>query len=142
MTDEIVEVTPKTHSGALLTAVAAAMVFGLGGLIWNYTLSNKIDAQQQAMTDATAQNTKLSAALQNTDLRLNVATDELKTSLGLTQKQLDARATELQVREVRGEQTAARLATAQKETAGQVAAVSSAVTDVQTDVGGVRSEEH
>jgi hypothetical protein len=140
MTDEIVAVTPRTHSGALLTAVAAAMVFGLGGLIWNYTLSNKIDAQQQAMADTTAQNTRLAAALKDTDARLYVATDELKTSLGLTQKQLDARATKLQVREVRGEQTAARLATAQKETAGQVAAVSSAVTDVQTDVGGVKTD--
>ena len=140
MTDKIVEVTPRTHSGALLTAVAAAMVFGVGGLIWNYTLSNKIDAQQQAMTDATAQNTKLSAALKDTDARLYVTTDELKTSLGLTQKQLDTRATELQVREVRGERTSARLATAQKETEGQVAAVSSAVTDVQTDVGGVKTD--
>jgi chromosome segregation ATPase len=140
MTDKIVEVTPRTHSGALLTAVAAAMVFGVGGLIWNYTLSNKIDAQQQAMTDATAQNTKLGAALKDTDARLYVATDELKTSLGLTQKQLDARATQLQVREVRGEQTAARLATAQKETEGQVAEVSDAVTDVQTDVGGVKTD--
>jgi chromosome segregation ATPase len=140
MTDEIVEVTPRTHSGALLAAVAVAVALGLGGVIWNYTLSNKLNVQQQAITDAAAQNTKLSAALKNTDLRLNVATDELKTSLGLTQKQLDTRATELQVREARGEQTAARLATAQKETEGQVAAVSSAVTDVQTDVGGVKTD--
>jgi septal ring factor EnvC (AmiA/AmiB activator) len=46
----------------------------------------------------------------------------------------------MQAREVRGEQTAARLATAQQQTAGQVAAVSSAVTDVQTDVGGVKTD--
>ena len=121
MTDEVVVVTPRTNSGALLAVIAVAILLGVGGLIWNYTLSNKLDAQQQALTDAATQNSKLSAALKSTDARLNVATDELKTSLGITQKQLDARATELQVREVRGEQASARLATAQKETEGQVA---------------------
>jgi chromosome segregation ATPase len=109
-------------------------------MIWSYTLSTQMATQQQALTNAAAQNAKLTAALQDTDARLNVATDELKTSLGLTQKQLDTRSTELQVREARSEQAAARLATAQKETAGQVAAVSNTVTGVQTDVGGVKTD--
>jgi hypothetical protein len=133
MRDEIVETTPRSYSGALLAAVAVAMLLGIGAMIWSYSLSNKLAAQQQAMTDSTAQNTKLAAALQDTNARLNVATDELKTSLGLTQKQLDTRSAALQIREVRGEQTTARLATAQKQTAGQVAAV-------QTDVGGVKTD--
>ena len=133
MRDEIVETTPRSYSGALLAAVAVAMLLGIGAMIWSYSLSNKLAAQQLAMTDSTAQNTKLAAALQDTNARLNVSTDELKTSLGLTQKQLDTRSAALQIREVRGEQTTARLATAQKQTAGQVAAV-------QTDVGGVKTD--
>ena len=140
MTDEVVQGTPRTHSGSLLAAIAVAMLLGLGGIIWSYTLSNKLATQQQALTDAAAQNIKLSAALQDTNARLNVATDQLKASLGLTQKQLDTRSAALQVREVRGEQTTARLATAQQQTQGQVAAVSTAVTDVQTDVGGVKTD--
>src|ERR1039457_188494 len=133
MTDEVIQGTPRTHSGSLLAAIAVAMLLGLGGIMWSYTLSSKLTVQQQALADAAAQNTKLRAALQDTDARLNVATDELKTSLGLTQKQLDTRSAALQVREVRGEQTTARLATAQKQTAGQVATV-------QTDVGGVKTD--
>jgi chromosome segregation ATPase len=133
MRDEVVETTPRSNSGALLAAIAVAMLLGVGAMIWSYSLSNKLAAQQQAMTDSTAQNTKLAAALQDTNARLNVATDELKTSLGLTQKQLDTRSAALQIREVRGEQTTARLATAQKQTAGQVEAV-------QTDVGGVKTD--
>jgi predicted nucleic acid-binding Zn-ribbon protein len=133
MRDEMVEGTPRTYSGALLAAIAVAMLLGLGGIIWSYTLSNRLATQQQAMADATAQNTKLAAALQDTNARLNVATDQLKASLGLTQKQLDTRSAALQVREVRGEQTTARLATAQQQTQGQVAAV-------QTDVGGVKTD--
>jgi hypothetical protein len=133
MTDETVERTPRTYSGALLTVVALALLLGLGGMIWSYTLSNRLATQQQALTDASAQNTKLSASLKDTDARLNVATDELKTSLGLTQQQLDTRSAALQVRESREER-------AEKQTEGQVAAVSSAVTDVQTDVGGVKTD--
>jgi chromosome segregation ATPase len=109
------------------------MLLGIGAMIWSYSLNTKLAAQQQATADSAAQNAKLAAQLQDTNARLNVATDELKTSLGLTQKQLDTRSAELQVREARSEKTAARLATAQQQTAGQVAAV-------QTDVGGVKTD--
>jgi hypothetical protein len=133
MQDETVEGTPRTYSGALLAAIAVAILLGLGGILWSYALSHKLAAQQQALTDAVAQNTKLAAALQDTNARLNVATETLKTSLGVTQKQLDTRSAALQVRQVRGEQTTALLATAQQQTAGDVAAV-------QTDVGGVKTD--
>jgi len=133
MADEVVVVheTPRSYSGALLAAIAVAVLLGLGGIIWSYALNSKLAAQQQALADATAQNIKLAAAQQDTNARLNVALDELKTSLGLTEKQQDSRVAAMQVREVRG---------AQQQTAGQVAAVSSAVTDVQTDVGGVKTD--
>ena len=140
MKDEMVQETPRTHSGALLAAIAVAMLLGLGGIIWSATLSSKLAGQQQALADATAQNVTLAAAQQDTNARLKVATDELMSSVGLTQKQMDTRAAELQVRQVRGERTTARLATEQRQTAGQVAAVSSAVTSVQTDVGGVKTD--
>jgi len=135
-----IDETPRTYSGALLAAIAAALLLALGGLIWSYNLSGKLTTQQTELADAKAQNVKLEAALRETDARLNVATDELKTSLGLTQKQLDSRAQELQLRESKVEANAARLASAQQQTAQQVTAVSSAVTDVKTDVGGVKTD--
>ncbi len=140
MSDEVVQETPRTYSGALLAAIAVALLLGIGGLIWSYVLSGRLATQQQELADAKAQNVKLDAALRETDARLNVATDELKTSLGLTQRQLDTRAVELQAREAREEAASARLASEQKQTAGQVAAVTSAVTDVKTDVGGVKTD--
>jgi ABC-type Na+ efflux pump permease subunit len=133
MTEETVQGTPRSNSGALLATIAVALLLGIGGVIWSYTLSTQVAAQKQAIADSGAQNTKLSAALADTNARLNVATDELKTSLGLTQKQLDTRSAALQASELRGERTTARLATAQEQTAGQVAAV-------QTDVGGVKTD--
>jgi len=123
-----------------LAAIAVALLLGIGGLIWSYTLNGKLTAQQQDVADAKAANVKLDAKLRETDERLNVATDELKTSLGLTQKQLDTRAEELQAREQKVEASATRLASEQKQTASQVAAVSTAVSDVKTDVGGVKTD--
>jgi hypothetical protein len=135
-TEERYQETPRTYSGALLAAIAVAILLGLGGMIWCYTLSGQVAAQQRAQADAAAQNTKLVAAQQDTDARLSVAT----AALGMTQKQMDTRSAALQNREVRGEKTTALLATEQKQTAGQVAEVSSAVTDVKTDVGGVKTD--
>jgi hypothetical protein len=133
MRDETVQGTPRSYSGALFAAITIAVVLGVGAMIWSYSLSTRLATQQQALADSSAQNAKQAAALQDTNARLDVATDELKNSLGLTQKQLDTRSAALQAQEVRGERTTARLATAQQQTAGQVAAV-------QTDVGGVKTD--
>jgi hypothetical protein len=114
-----------------------ALVAALGGLIWSYTLSGKLSSQQTELADAKQENVKLAAELRETDARLEVATDELSKSLGLTRKELDARAQEIVVRE---QADAARLETAQKQTAQQVNAVATDVSSVKTDVGGVKTD--
>jgi vacuolar-type H+-ATPase subunit I/STV1 len=139
MSDEVEQV-PRTYSGALLGAIAVAVVLGVAGLIWCATLSSKLTTQQNELAEAKQQNVNLKASLRETDARLEVATDELKSSLGLTQKQLDARAAELAARQQREEAKSQQLASDQKQTAQQVSAVSSAVTDVKTDVGGVKTD--
>ena len=139
MSDEV-EQAPRPYSGALLGAIAVAVVLGIAGLIWCATLSSKLTTQQTELAEAKQQNVNLKASLRETDARLEVATDELKTSLGLTQKQLDTRAEELAARQQREEAKSQQLATAQQQTAQQVTAVSSAVSDVKTDVGGVKTD--
>src|ERR1019366_6057288 len=131
------EETPRTHSGALLGVIAAALVAALGGLIWTYTLSGKLATQQTELADAKQENVKLSAELRETDARLQVTTDELGKSLGLTQKEMDARAQKIIAHE---EADARRLDNAQKQTAQQVTAVASDVSSVKTDVGGVKTD--
>jgi F0F1-type ATP synthase membrane subunit b/b' len=129
--------TPRTYSGALLAAIAVALLAGVAGLIWNYTLSGRIATQQTELTEATQQNVKLAAELRETDARLKVATEELGNSLGLTQKQMDARAEEIIKREQADNK---RLESAEQQTAQQVSAVSSDVSAVKTDVGGVKTD--
>jgi len=132
--------TPRTYSGALLAAIALALVGALAGLIWSYSLSGRLTTQQADLADAKQQNVKLEAQLRETDARLKVATEELGTSLGLTQKQMDAKAQEIIRREEANEAGAKQLATAQQQTAQQVSAVSSEVSNVKTDVGGVKTD--
>ena len=135
-----VEETPRSFSGALLAAIAVALLAAVVGLIWSYSLSGRIAAQQADLADAKQQNVKLAAELRETDARLRVATDELGKSLGLTQKQLDARADQIIRREQANEANAKVLETAQKQTAQQVSAVASDVSSVRSDVGGVKSD--
>ena len=135
-----VEETPRSHSGALLGAIAITLLGAVVCLIWTYSLSGKLTTQQSELVEAKQQNMKLAAGLRETDARLRVATDELGKSLGLTQKQMDARAEQLIRREQATEANAKLLETAQKQTAQQVSAVASDVSSVKTDVGGVKTD--
>jgi ABC-type Na+ efflux pump permease subunit len=136
MSDEV-ENTPRTYSGALLAVIAVALLLGIGGLIWSFVLNGRLAKQEAAMAEANQRSASLEAELRETNARLKVATEELGNSLGLTQKQLDARAQEL----IRREQAdAARLESAQKKTAQQVNDVSTEVSTVKTDVGGVKTD--
>jgi len=139
MSDErntIVETAPA-YSGALLGAIAVAVLAALGGLVWSYTLSSRIARQETALSEANQQSAKLDAQLRETNARLRVATDELGKSVGMTQKQLDQRAQELMAREAADNR---KLESAQKQTAQQVSAVQSDVSSVKTDVGGVKTD--
>src|SRR3954468_9927555 len=131
------EEAPRTYSGALLAAIAVSLLCALGGLIWTYTLSGRIAHSESALTEANQQNAKLAAELRETDARLKVTAEELGKSLGLTQKQMDARAQQIIAREAAENR---RLEDAQKITAQQVTAVSSDLSNVKTDVGGVKTD--
>ncbi len=137
MSDEELENAPRSFSGAFLAAVAVALIGAVGGLIWTYTLSSRLAHQDAALAETTQQTKSLAADLRETNARLTVATEELSKSLGLTQKQLDARAQQI----IQQQQAATqRLESAQKQTAQQVSAVSSEVTSVKSDVGGVKTD--
>jgi len=132
-----IEEAPRTYSGALLAVLAVSLLCAIGGLIWTYMLSGRIAHSETALTEANQQNAKLAAQLRETDARLKVTAEELGKSLGLTQKQMDARAQQMIARE---QAANLRLETAQKATAQQVSAVTSDLSTVKTDVGGVKTD--
>jgi DNA anti-recombination protein RmuC len=132
-----IETTPRTYSGALLAAIAIALLCALGSLFWAWNLNGRISGQQTELLDAKQKNVELAADLRETNAKLRVTADELGKSLGLTQKQMDTRAQQIIARE---EAENRRLENAQKETAQQVTAVATDVTSVKTDVGGVKTD--
>jgi chromosome segregation ATPase len=134
-TEPVVE--QRSFSGAFLGLLAAALVLALGGLIWSYTLSNRLAKAETQLTQAQQQNDKLAQDLEQTNARLKVATETLGQSVGLTQKQLEARANDLLRRQ---EADAKRLESEQAKAQQQIGAVSSDVSSVKTDVGGVKTD--
>jgi hypothetical protein len=131
------EDAPRTYSGAILAVLGVALLCALGGLIWTYMLSGRMTREEAAIAEANQQNLRLAAELRETDARLKVTADELGKSLGLTQKQMDARAQQIIAHEAAENK---RLETAQKQTAQQVSAVSTDLSSVKTDVGGVKTD--
>jgi chromosome segregation ATPase len=136
MSDETV-VEQRSFSGAFLGLLAAALLAALGGLIWSYTLSNRLTKTETQLTQAQLENDKLAGELQQTNARLKVATETLGQSVGLTQKQLEARANDLMRRQ---EADAKRLESEQAAAQKQIGAVSTDVSSVKTDVGGVKTD--
>jgi hypothetical protein len=132
--------TPRSYSGALLAAIAVALLAGVASLIWIFVQSGTVSRQQKAIDAATEENVKLAADLRETNARLKVATEELGTSMGLSQKQMEDRAQEILRREQAQEVNSQRLENAQKQTAQQVNNVSNEVSSVKTDVGGVKTD--
>jgi hypothetical protein len=134
-------VVERNYSGAFLAMIVVALLTAIGGLVWSYTLSNRLSKSETALTAAQAQNDKLSAALDQTNAELKVETQELGKSLGLTQKQLETRAAAL----VRQQQASTKRLESEQKAASdaatqQIGAVSSQVSSVQTDVGGVKTD--
>lgn len=127
----------RSVSGALIGVIVAALLLAAGGLVWSYTLSTRLTRQETALNQANEENTKLAAQLRETDARLKATSQELGQSLGLTQKQLEAKSQDILRRE---QADSARLETAQKAASQQISAVSSDVTAVKTDVGGVKTD--
>ena len=130
-------VEQRSFSGAFLGLLAAALLLALGGLIWSYILSGRLTKAETQLLQAQEQNDKLAQDLEKTNARLKVATETLGQSVGLTQRQLEARANELMRRQ---EADAKRLETEQAKAQQQIGAVSSDVSSVKTDVGGVKTD--
>ena len=71
----VLDETPRSYSGALLAAIAIALLVGVGGLIWNYSQSTTLANQQKQIDAANEQNKKLASDLRETKAELHVATE-------------------------------------------------------------------
>jgi type II secretory pathway pseudopilin PulG len=141
MSDDNYETAERTQSGVFIAILAFAALAALGGLVWSYTLENRLEKAQVALTNAQQQNDKLAESLNETNAKLRVTSETLGQSVGLTQRQLEARASEFLKRQ---QAETARLEkeqqAAQAESQKQIGAVTGDLTNVKTDVGGVKTD--
>jgi chromosome segregation ATPase len=141
MSDENYEAGERTQSGLFIALVGFAVLASAAGLIWSYTLETRLQKSQTALTTAQQQNDKLAESLNETNAKLKVTTETLGQSVGLTQRQLEARANEFLKRQAA---ETARLEkeqqTASADAQQKISAVSTDVTSVKTDVGGVKTD--
>ncbi len=127
----------RSISGALLGVVALALLAAVAGLVWSYTLQNRLAAAEQKMTMTEKKNAELAQQLQATEARLRATSETLGRSVGLTQKQLDQRAQSILASQ---KAMTARLEQEQAAASEKIGAVSTDVASVKTDVGGVKTD--
>ena len=141
MSDDNYETTERTQSGLFVAILGFAVLASAGALIWSYTLETRLDKSQTALANAQQQNDKLAESLNETNAKLRVTSETLGQSVGLTQRQLEARASEfLKRQQAETSRLEKEQQAAQAETSKQIGAVSSDVSSVKTDVGGVKTD--
>ncbi len=138
MSEEYVE--ERSIPGALLAVIVIALLTGLGGLVWCYGLQNHLRVAEQRLTAADQKNADLAQKLEATNARLRATSETLGQSVGITQKQMEARTQSLIAAQAAQRAEAAKLAEAQAATSKQIGAVSTDVASVKTDVGGVKTD--
>jgi hypothetical protein len=136
-TNEYVEHGPPTW----LSGVAiVALIVAVGSAAWVFALQNRLSEAEAKLTAANQQSAALSEKVDDTDERMKAQGDALAQSVGLTQKQLDDKSTQLIAAQRAARAQTAQLAREQKATEQQVGAVQSDVSSVKTDVGGVKTD--
>lgn len=128
---------PRGYSGLFLILLAVAILAAIAGLGWSYHLSGRLTHAETQLLQAQQQNKKLAGALNQTNARLKVTSETLGHSLGITQKQLEARAQDLLSRQ---QAASKQFETEQQATRQRISSVTSDVSGVKNDVGGVKSD--
>ena len=130
-------VPERSASGAFIGVVAVALLAAIGALIWCYGLQNHVVVTEKKLAAAEQSNTDLSAKLDATNAKLRATAETLGQSVGMTQKQIEAR-TESIVAAQRNE--SARIERQQEATQAKIGQVTTDVASVKTDVGGVKTD--
>src|SRR5215469_14550840 len=130
-------VAQRTVSGALLAVVAVALLAALGGLVWSYSLQKHLAVAEHRLAAEDQKNSELVQRLEATNARLRATSETLGQSVGMTQKQIEARTQSLMAAQRAATE---KLEAAQEAATKQIGAVSTEVSSVRTDVGGVKTD--
>lgn len=130
-------VAERSVPGALLAVVVLALLIALGGLVWSYSLQKSLGAAQLKLAQSDQKNAELAQKLEATNARLRATSETLGQSVGMTQKQIEARTQSLMAAQRAATE---KLEEQQEAATKQIGAVSTEVSSVKTDVGGVKTD--
>ena len=139
-------VTQSHLSTPLLAGAGLTLLLAVSALIWCFGLNNHLSVAEKQLAAAQAQNAELARKQDALSARLSATAETLGRSVGLTQKQIDAKtqnilaaqAAQMQVVKSQTAQTQ-KLAEEQAASAKQLGAVASDVSSVKTDVSGAKA---
>jgi DNA repair exonuclease SbcCD ATPase subunit len=145
MSEDNVVVQSRPPVG-IYAALAVLALMSLGALGWCFGLNNHLTDTQQRLAAAEQKNTALTERSEALDARLRATTETLGQSVGMTQKQIEAKTQALMAAQaaaanaIKTERAqTAKLEAAQEDTVKQVSAVQTDVTGVKTDVSGAKA---
>jgi len=143
MNEEANVVEGRDVSSKLLIALGVTLLLAIGALVWCYGLSNHLSVAEQKLEAAEQKNAQLAEQQQALSDRLRATTETLGQSVGLTQKQIEAKTQALMVSQAAAVRAAnaqaAKLEEEQATAAKQIGAVQTDVSTVKTDVGGAKA---
>jgi chromosome segregation ATPase len=126
--------------GWLVGISVVSLLAALGALGWSLGLQNHLTAAEKNLTAETQQNTVLNEKLEDTNERMRAQGEALGQSVGLTQKQLEDRSTQLVKAQHAATVATARLQRQEQDTRQQVGAVQTDVAGVKTDVASTKTD--
>lgn len=131
----------RSSSGLLILIAGVALLLGLSALAWAYSLQGRVARLQAGLDQTQERNAQQAAQQAETRRELRATTEAFGAKVGITQQQIESRASDILRQEQAANNRLALLMAKQNAvTRNQVHSVSTAVSSVQTDVGGVKQQ--
>ncbi len=136
-------VVQNRPSSAILAVLAVLALMSIGALVWCYGLNNHLQVAENRLAGAEQKNADLEQKDIALNARLRATTETLGQSVGMTQKQIEAKTQSImasQAAAIKSERAeAAKLEASQADAAKQIGAVATDVSSVKTDVSGAKA---
>ncbi len=133
-------------STPLLAGAGLTLLLAVSALIWCFGLNNHLSVAEKQLAAAQAQSAELARKQDLLSARLSATAETLGRSVGLTQKQIDAKTQNILAAQIAQMQVVKsttlqtqKLAEQQQASAKQLGAVASDVSSVKTDVSGAKA---
>ncbi len=131
----------RSSTGLLILFAGVALLLAVGALAWIYFLQVRLEAVENKLNQSQERSAEQASREAELQRQLRATTEAFGAKLGITQRQIEARAADILRRQQEANaKLATRLTQQEAATRKQVSNVSTAVSSVRTDVSGVKQD--